>query len=68
MIYSFLTIMDLIQKISKLSKEERVLLISKNCSLDQKRIMTINFQSGTEIDYFQLKYCIELSSGIQLNI
>jgi len=58
MIYSFLTIMDLIHKISKLSKEEKGLLISKNCSLDQKRILRIKFQSGIEIQYYQLKYCI----------
>ena len=49
MIYSFLTIMDLIHNISKLNKEERKLLVSGNCSLDQKRILKVKLQQDVNI-------------------
>lgn len=66
MIYSYLTLMDLISKISKLNKEERLLLISENSLLDQKRVLKIEFQDDKDILYNQLDYCIKLSTGVEL--
>jgi hypothetical protein len=64
MIYSYLPIIDLINKISKLNNEERELLISGNCILDQKRVLKVLFQDGIDIKFHQLKYCIKLSTAV----
>ena len=69
MIYSFLTIMDLMNKISRLNKEEKEFLVSKECVLDQKRILRIKFENGNDKYYFsQLKYYIKLATGVQMQI
>ena len=59
-----MTLLDLINKISKLNKEERELLISQNCLLDQKRVLRIKLEDGVNISYKQLQYCAKLSTGI----
>ncbi len=46
-----MTLLDLINKISKLNKEERELLISQDCLLDQKRVLRIKMEDGVNISY-----------------
>lgn len=60
--------MDLINKISKLNKGERELLTNQNYLLEQKRILKIKLEDGVNISYNQIRYCAQLSTGIQFQI
>ena len=68
MIYSFIPLIELINRISKLNKFERNLL-KNNLLLNQKRILLIKFEYEREIDnMMELIYCLSVCNGIELEI
>ncbi len=68
MIYSFIPLIELINKISKLNKFERNLL-KNNLLLNQKKILLIKFDYEREInDMMELIYCLNICNGIELEI
>ena len=56
-IYSYLDLMTIVDKLSKISKIDRDFII-QNRVVDQKRNLEINFKLNTEIWLDQLKYCM----------
>ena len=63
-VYSFMTISELIERICKTSKEDRAMLI-KSKIIDQKRKLKINMSYEGNIDIEILDYFVKLASDIK---
>ena len=66
-VFSFIDLVMLIDKMSKLSKEHRNYLTISEV-LDQPRVLLINFGNKYKITYDQLAYSLKLCTGVKFNI
>ena len=67
MVYSFIDLLTLMEKISKVSKAERN-VIAQSKVLDQKRKLKIVFQEGVDINQVSLVYAMKLATNISMVI
>ena len=63
-VYSFMTLTDLMEKVCKFSREDRAVLV-KSKILDQKRKLKLNMSYEGNIDIEVLDYLVKLASEIQ---
>lgn len=67
MIYSYLDLMTMLNKITKLSQNEREKLPFSEV-IDQQRCLRIYIKEGKMIQFPQMEYATKLSTSFELNI
>lgn len=67
LIYSFLDLMQLINKIAKLSCKDRDVLLTSRL-LDQPRVLKLRLDGTLVNNLMQFDYCVRLSTSLDIHV